>query len=484
MLDQSFSARNFEIIYGAESRKGTIDLGSMPSDYQDAVKSIKEARLSECELRARMKSASSCPEEKERIRLELAEIKESLSELERTKSRLLQKYLEELSQEVNARGFRFQLKCLAPGATKAVLTLGAKSHATFFAMKQLQHNLRNTFKVCPANRRHILANVKVFLNSKIPVYIIRTDIDSFFESIPQDKLKDLVLQESLLSPKSRSFVKGILNEYERIKSKDASLASLPKGCGVPRGVGISSYLSEIYLRGLDRELSSRREVLYYARYVDDIFIILSGLDSHKTLEDYYKDVTDLCNREFGLKLKQPGVSNKCQLIDLFSTNDVPEEVFDYLGYQLHVKRQSKYGVTCGFWMAQGKIDRVKDRIKNAIGHFESLSKFNIRQAYRDLLDSMDYLTGNISLSGVKSGVKVGLYYNNDLLSEDGINSLSELTEFLHTQTVTPYNRLVGGWILKARIERMFRQIDFVKCWKEKRFNHFSSKRIRQIESWL
>lgn len=484
MLDQSFSARNFEIIYGIESRKGTIDLESMPPYYQDAVKSIKEARRSECELRARMKSTSSCPEEKERTRLELAEIKESLSELKRTKRRLLQKYLEELSQEVNARGFRFQLKCLDPKAAKAVFTLGAKSHAAFFAMKQLQHNLRNTFKVCPANRRHILANVKIFLNSKIPVYIIRTDIDSFFESIPQDKLKDLVLQESLLSPKSRSFVKGVLNEYERIKSKGASLASLPKGCGVPRGVGISSYLSEIYLRGLDRELSSRREVLYYARYVDDIFIILSGLDSYRTLGDYYKGITDSCDRKFRLKLKQPATSSKCQLIDLFSKDNVSEEVFDYLGYQLRVQRQSKYGVTCSFWMAQGKIDRFKDRIKNAIGHFESLSKSNARQAYRDLLDSMDYLTGNISLSGVKSGVKVGLYYSNDLLSEDGVNSLVGLTEFLHSQKVTPYNRLVGGWILKARIERMFRQIDFVKCWEEKRFNNFSSERIREIESWL
>lgn len=484
MLDQSFSARNFEIIYGIESRKGNIALRDMPSDYQNAVNSIKNVQQRICELRAKKKTACTCPEEKDHMTSELAKQKDSLGELERTKDHLLQKYLEELSQEVNASNFRFQLQCLDSGATKPVFSLDAKSHVAFFAMKQLQHNLRNTFKVVTANRRHILANIKTFLNSKIPVYIIRTDIDSFFESIPQDKLKNLVLQESLLSPKSRSFVKGILNEYERIKSEDASLASLPKGCGVPRGVGISSYLSEIYLRGLDRELSSRREVLYYARYVDDIFIILSGFDSYKTLEDYYKKITELCDREFGLKLKQPATSSKCQLIDLFSKYNVPEEVFDYLGYQLRVKRQSKYGVTCSFWMAQGKIDRVKDRIKNAIGHFESLSKFNARQAYRDLLDSMDYLTGNISLSGVKSGVKVGLYYSKDLLSEDGVNSLAELTEFLHLQKVTPYNRLVGGWILKARIERMFRQIDFVKCWEEKRFNNFSSERIREIESWL
>lgn len=483
MLDQSFSARNFEIIYGIESRKGNIALRDMPSDYQDAVNSIKNVQQSICELRAKKKIACTCPEEKDHMTSELAKLKDSLGELERTKDHLLQTYLEELSQEVNAPNFRFQLKCLDSGATKPVFSLDAKSHVAFFAMKQLQHNLRNTFKVLPANRRHILANIKTFLNSKIPVYIIRTDVDSFFESIPQDKLKNLVLQESLLSPKSRSFVKGILNEYERIKSEDASLASLPKGCGVPRGVGISSYLSEIYLRGLDRELSSRREVLYYARYVDDIFIILSGLDSHKTLEDYYKEITELCDREFGLKLKQPDASNKCQLEDFYSKDSV-NRCFNYLGYQLRLSKEGKKGLECNFFMKKEKLTRIKGKIDKAISHFNSLSKYDVKQAYKDLVDSLKYLTGNISLNRGKSGVKVGLYYSNDLLSDDGVNSLAGLTKFLHSRKVIPYNRLVGGWILKARIERMFRQIDFVKCWEEKRFNGFSSKRIRQIESWL
>ena len=31
MLDQSFSAHNFDIIYGIESRKGNIDIHSMPT---------------------------------------------------------------------------------------------------------------------------------------------------------------------------------------------------------------------------------------------------------------------------------------------------------------------------------------------------------------------------------------------------------------------------------------------------------------------
>ena len=65
---------------------------------------------------------------------------------------------------------------------------------------------------------------------------------------------------------------------------------IKKGLGVPRGIGISSLLSEIYMRDLDDCIKKRPEVIFYARYVDDIFILLSQLPQGKnisTIEDYY-----------------------------------------------------------------------------------------------------------------------------------------------------------------------------------------------------
>lgn len=44
MLDQSFSAHNFDIIYGIESRKGNIDIHSMPTKYLDIVKKTKDIK--------------------------------------------------------------------------------------------------------------------------------------------------------------------------------------------------------------------------------------------------------------------------------------------------------------------------------------------------------------------------------------------------------------------------------------------------------
>jgi len=40
MLDQSFSAHNFETIYSLESRKGNIDVNTMPEEYRMVIAHI------------------------------------------------------------------------------------------------------------------------------------------------------------------------------------------------------------------------------------------------------------------------------------------------------------------------------------------------------------------------------------------------------------------------------------------------------------
>ena len=50
---------------------------------------------------------------------------------------------------------------------------------------------------------------------------------------------------------------------------------MESGSGVPRGFGVSAYLSELYMREIDNEIKALPDVIYYARYVDDIVIIFS-----------------------------------------------------------------------------------------------------------------------------------------------------------------------------------------------------------------
>ena len=466
MLDQSFSAHNFDTIYSLENRKGSVDIKMMPAEYQDLVDKIKECRAKIKELKQKEDEISIA---------ELATKQTCLKQLQQDKTQCLLDYLTQLSIDVNKPSFRFNLsKFLMSG--KELFTIDTTTHAAMFAVKQLQYNIRQIFKVKQADRHFILTNIKTFLNSKIPVYVIRTDINSFFESIPQDRLLKMVLEDSLLNHKSKAFVKGIIKEYESIK--DATL--VPTGKGVPRGVGISSYLSELYMRNLDRTISNRSEVLYFARYVDDIFIILNSLPIDcSSLNDYYNHLLYDFKKE-GLDLK-PKDDPKCQLLDIYKKSDVAEITFDYLGYKFKLARKINI-VSCRFALKDDKYDEIKTRIGNAFKHFEHLSVKNVRQAYQDLIDSLNYIADNIRLRGSKTGVKVGLYYSHDLLDDFG--ALDQLTAELRGFAINPYNKLQGNAALVGRLQAKVNRIDFKQRWIDRKLRHYPLTRIQEMEGWL
>lgn len=103
MLDQSFSAHNFDIIYGIESRKGNIDIHSMPTKYLDIVKKTKDIKSIIKELKNK---------EDDKSIEDLHHNKELLLELQENKKQALYEHLEEISDIVNSSSFRFELKKL------------------------------------------------------------------------------------------------------------------------------------------------------------------------------------------------------------------------------------------------------------------------------------------------------------------------------------------------------------------------------------
>jgi hypothetical protein len=285
-----------------------------------------------------------------------------------------------------------------------------------------------------------------------------------------------ILGNTLLSHKSKAFIKGILYEYENVKDT----ALVPLSQGVPRGVGISSYLSELYMRDIDAKVLERKEVMFYARYVDDIFVILSTLPTDKTLEQYYAGITaDF--QSYGLTLKQPGDgSGKCHIID-FSKDNHDVITMNYLGYSLHMVRRAKK-LSTTFGLSDEKKNRYRKKINNAINHFETLSKCNIKQATRDLSDSLNMISGNFKLFKTKSCVKVGLYYSNDLLDQK--EDLDDLTSHLSRCSIEPYSGLKDYANIKAKITKRIKNIDFRQRWQERKMYSFSLQRIQEIEKWL
>lgn len=405
MLDQTFSSKNFMTIYEKENRMGNIPKESMSSSFQNIVEEIQEANKRLHKLRDKKKQDRTDGDV-----LEITQLKQELKNLREKKLESLLLYTDSLANDVNGTKSLFRLIKIKLGS-KIGFKIDRNNHSQLFAMKQLQCNLQKTFKVKQANRHLIMANIKLLLKTKRPYYIIRTDVSSFFESISQERLLHSIMDNTLLSYKSKVFVKAILNQYEEEKKSltDEECEGMKEGYGVPRGIGISSLLSEIYMRDLDSTIRKRPEVIFYVRYVDDIFMLLAQLPHGKTIEKYYNDLENEF-QQYNLSLKSSNDS-KCSLIDYFAQKSSPLKL-TYLGYELTIVVDCQNGklknTDVSFQLSSDKYKRITRRIDNAFKHFDSINKYDLHKARKDLVDSLKLITGNVRLHKSKSGIKTGI----------------------------------------------------------------------------
>lgn len=476
MFDQTFSASNFEALFEIELRKGLVDFNQMPQEYRDAAANVKAVRA-ELALLRKKKRVIWTQTEAEDYEFWRKELKIRLAD----KEEALKKDMEALSVAANMSGFGFQLTSQMYGG-KQYFEVDKADRVQHFAMKCLQRNLVKAFGVEMVNRHTVMSNLKLMLNNNQPIYIIRTDIQHFFESIPQARLMSLIERNSILSNKSKGLIKNIIADYEGVKDK--RLVSAERG--VPRGVGISSALSEIYLDELDKLIKSRKEVIFYVRYVDDIFMIMSEMPYGFTLASYYQALETKFH-EYGLDL-QPVGSGKCQLLDYYTPVNGRDQmhILTYLGYCLYITKDARNHRTTKFGMSDERKLRFKSRVDNVFNRFKLELKYDIKQAKRDFKDGLNLITGNIRLSKAKEGVKVGLYYNNDLLDVE--QDFVELENYLHSKHI----RVPGNLFVDPADERAFvkKRKDFVQSiqlkerWMEKKTFDIGVSRLKEIRKWL
>ena len=483
MLDQTFSAKNFMNVYAQENRMGRIPVETMGEDFKAVIAMIKETNSELQKLKSLKKSKKT-----DDIKKKIDELKQEQKDLKADKQKALFEEMQDLSSKVNSSAFRFKLEKVCIGG-KMGFKIDSKDHAQLFAMKQLQVNLQKTFKVKQANRHLIMTNIKLLLKTRRPFYIIRTDVSSFFETIPQEQLKHIVMDNTLLSHKSKVFVNAILKEYEaeKVMLTDEECEGMKEGCGVPRGIGISSLLSEIYMRDLDSSIKKSPEVIFYVRYVDDIFMLLAELPEGKDIEEYYSDLVEKF-KEKGLRLKSTD-DIKCSLFNCFKHKDKTFEV-SYLGYKLTITTKISKSILKSaevtYSMSDNKKERITMRIDNAFKHFDATNKYDIHQARKDLVDSLKLITGNVRLHKSKSGIKTGLYYNSDLL--DDTKDLENLNTYLYSKTVSLHPNLFHTEdekkaYLTALYSRI-RKFNFVSAWETRKMYDLKDKRLKKIMKWL
>jgi group II intron reverse transcriptase/maturase len=137
-------------------------------------------------------------------------------------------------------------------------------------------------------------------------FVIDADIKTYFDSIPHDKLIELIKEEVVDS--SVQFLKSGIIENGIFYENDS---------GSPQGGVISPLLANIYLHPLDEMMMERGHRI--TRYADDFVICCK---SQKGAERVLRTVVKLLEGKFGLKVHP----DKTKIVDNY------EKPFIFLGY--------------------------------------------------------------------------------------------------------------------------------------------------------
>lgn len=455
MLDQSFSIKNCVKIFYDENRKGNYTEGKFFPELKAL--STETSKINE-EFKILKVNF-----QKERITKEDYYAQKDQKNIDRDlllkqKQEKLNTLLPLITEKIVDKNFRIELDVSNDKDGKPIYLIKKKPEY-FFAIKQLQKNIKLSFSVRQADRFKILSQVAKILGDGCPKYILRTDISSFYESIPHDKLKEKLEENLILSQLSKKIIRGLLWEYKgKANTQDI---------GLPRGVGVSAYLSEMYMKDIDSKIKAHPNVTYYARYVDDMIIIFTPSSKNETT-DYESEIKKtIKEKESGLILN----NSKTNGFDLRSGSG--NYNFEFLGYTISGNLEKTE-----LNLSTNRNKRYRERIDAALEAYNDYSKHDEKKARKMLVNRLRFLTHNTHLNNVKNNIVVGAYFSNSLLTDTrGLHGLDQYLRYKINNHLAPYS------ILQVDINKLrnrLSQFSFVDGFKEKKQTKFNTNQLNDI----
>ena len=441
MLDQMFTAENFRRIYDAENRKG-IDLATryFPTlepftlAVRGKVQDIRDLRKIESTLTA------------DDFEAQLLSLKAELAALKSAKSSAVDTLMDAISRKVLKPSFKIDLSQKSGPKGKAVFCIDAAPE-TFFVIKQLQRNIHRIYGVKQANRHDLVCQLRDMLGSSFPFELVRTDISSFYESIDRKRLVEKMDRDQLLSPASKKYIKQVLDSYGAISGTPT---------GVPRGVGISAYLAELYLRPVDKAIRAIPGMVLFCRYVDDIVAVFARPPAGKSLGSFKDRIIAI----FG----DNGLTHNAAKTSEFKLADVAPKKFEYLGYRFHLK-PGRFEIS----PSAAKVTKYRSRMNAAFAEYWREKPVNPKGAFRKLIGRVKFLTGNTRLSNSKSRAATGIYFNNPIATD--LSSLQLLDKRLKTRIAE---------LKRTSLQRRLKKLKFTTGFEQRRFHNFSTRELQMI----
>lgn len=442
MFDQSLSVKNFRIIYNLDRKnKGRLEKDYFPAAFKQRTK-IRDLKKYMKNLSLRLK--------KRLVSNEYFEIrKERANKLIELRKNILNNEVDEqlnsIVKTVSAKGYSFTLTKSNPINEKEIFSIG-NDIETILVSKHIQMVLSSLYRVKTTNRDLIISRLSTIIKDSSPKYIIRTDVESFYESIDHKELLNILHSSPKLSVTPRRILTQLIRSYAKLSGSSK---------GLPRGVGVSAYLSEIYMGNVDKEINSLADITYYERYVDDIIAIFSP--SKKEHLDSYLTNIDNIIRKKKLLLNH----KKTKELDLFNHQS---KRFDYLGYHFMIEDNF-----CKIKLSRNKKDKLKKRLNLSFDQFQKEYKSTPKVAFKKLLLRIRFLTGNTRLLNSKSNAFIGVFFSNKFINDT--SDLRDLDKFLTYKI---------DCISNPRHKNRLKKLSFVQGFDNRVFRKFNIKDLNLI----
>ena len=284
-------------------------------------------------------------------------------------------------------------------------------------LRRLTAVISQAYRIKQADRTAIVKQIISLIEEGAPKYILRLDVASFYETIDRQRVLNKIREDRSISNHSLSLLEKFFGRLTAV---------LPNG--LPRGMGLSAALSELYLADLDKKIRQTPGVYYFARYVDDIIIFLNSnpselqenieqwlppgmtLNKKKCLSFYIGcRCTHLCIHQ---PKPCPCTGKKCTC----KPSKDKEHQLDYVGYRIYFSDVIKDGRSpqaSTIRISEKKIKRIKSRITLAFLAFRGDHKFDL------LYQRIRFLTENHTLKAAmsKGNLKTGIRYNYPLITD-------------------------------------------------------------------
>ena len=271
-------------------------------------------------------------------------------------------------------------------------------------LRKLHKNIKRIYAVQQADRNTIVKQMKLLLAENVEMRVVRLDVRHFYESIDRNRILSKLIDDARLSYHSLMLLQSLFDD-----------PVIAVGTGLPRGLGISAVLSELYMKYFDLDFKKIEGVYYYARFVDDIIVFCSSGASKEIAWKYAGDEL----AKIGLKLNE----EKSYSVD----PNQPGAEFTYLGYSF-----KKIGNRLNVTIAQNKLNVIKTRLTRAFVRYSKDHDFDLLKL------RIKFLTGNFTLYNPHTllPIKVGIYFNYKMANN--LTALKDLDSYyqrlLHCRT--------------------------------------------------